>query len=643
MKSRSIADLVLAVLILVASAVPASAGDVARVPLWDGETFDPTEPLLNRFGGGPVFGISTTVELTTDGPRSGQAAYRIDTQGPIAAGGFDFVGTALTSFFCPTATSPCPVDYVDVRDLTPFTAVEFWVRNQTGASFSLVFEIKDYRDADAHRARRSYPVAESVSWQKIHAPLDLGAAGWTVFGEPDLEQAKLFALVLEANLGESVDGTVDVDDMVLVEPDGPLDSDTAPIEALLERLARRQFDGLWGSRDRTTGLMPSISSFADVCATNVLAAMIKLLPGAVARSWLTRTEADAYVATVVSTLDQVMDDALYLPPRYLDRVTLEANFVREESSVDAAFLFLALYQYKGQPGIDPALATSIGNLLDRFDFASFATAGGWDLAYLYDAGSFTGFAYDGYSGEPWLISLAAHLAATNHVPITANYHSAVFRTRDYLADPAKAHLVHSDARFRAPFLQWLLPLFVDVRERGIDSFPDISLATNPFDNAVLYQQEVHAKQAALGRAMLLQPDAGDDGTGSTYEQFSCYEDHGQPDLFMPWSSSFSFLADPAAAEAALRALLSHGLHGPLGLTDSALWQTGAAEPYRMTARHDFWNVALSTMALHQVLFDDNQFLTQLAEVQAALDLVFPLFRDGFESGDVTAWSSSLGG
>ena len=141
--------------------------------------------------------------------------------------------------------------------------------------------------------------------------------------------------------------------------------------------------------------------------------------------------------------------------------------------------------------------------------------------------------------------------------------------------------------FGAPFTQALLNLFVDVRQRGIDIYPDDGLATNPWQNFVLYEQSVMARLAMLGRSGLVQPDAGDDGTLANYQQFSLYEDFGQNDLFMPWSAAFPLLAGAPGADAALRFLLQHGLYGPLGLADAAHWKTGQTEPSRVTARHDF--------------------------------------------------------
>ena len=581
------AGLVALLALALGAALPAAvaqSGDVTQVPLWDGETVDPTSgALLNRFGGNPVQGIHATVSSTTSVVRSGAGAFRVDTNQPIPPGGFDFIGIALTGFG-PTSS------YVDTRDLTPFAALDLWLRNETGSAFTLALEVKDYRDSNLHRARRSYLVSSVAVWTLVHAPLDLGS-GWVVDGDPDLSRAKVVALVIQADQGQTVGGSVYLDDVTLVEPGGPVDPMTAPIEELEERIAHRQLAGLWGARDRTTGLVPSISSYADVCATNALAALVKLMPGAISRGWVARSDADQWLTTVVATLGTLMDSAMYLPPRYVDRVTLEPAWTDEESSVDAAFLYLALYQYRSDPGVDPSLRAAVDQLLDRFDFSVFATPGGWSMAYHESTGQFAG-PYDGYSGEPWLISLAAHLSSTHHVGVETLYHSATLRVRDFLVDPARAHLVHASDEFRAPFLQWLLPLFVDVSDRGPDSYPDATLACNPFDNAVLYQLEVDARRALLGRALLLQPDAGDDGTGGFYRQFSCYNDFGHPDLFMPWSAALIFPADPEAAAAALRNHLAHGLHGPLGLSDSVDWLTGAptraASPAATTSGTSPW-------------------------------------------------------
>lgn len=224
----------------------------------------------------------------------------------------------------------------------------FWLRNETGSPFTLTLEIEDFRESNSHRARRSYFVSSSNDWLEIRAPLDL-SDGWLIDGDPDLARAKLCCFVIEAHRGAAVNGSLYLDDMVLVEPGGPIDPLNAPINQLVERLARREFDGLWGARDRDTGLLPTLSSYADVVALNTTSALVEVLPGAAEQSWVSRADANAYVGKLVDALDGQFDaesraePARYLPPRYFDRATLEPYYVREESIVDGALLYLALY------------------------------------------------------------------------------------------------------------------------------------------------------------------------------------------------------------------------------------------------------------------------------------------------------------
>lgn len=620
--------------------------DLSIVPLLDGEVEDQSGRTMNRFGGNPVGGGKATLVSAASAARTGSWGLQLLTNEPIPAGGFDFAGTALAGFFTPSPPPPPPSDpcdvtgrYIDTRDLSRFSEVRFWLRNHTGSEFTLAFEIKDYRDCNSQLARRTYLIGAAADWVQISAPIDL-ASGWAVAGSPDLTRAKLFTFVIDANRGQSVNGAIDLDDMILVERGGPLAIQSAPVNSLIERLAQRQFVGLWGARDRATGMVPSLSSWADVCAINVLAALVQSLPGAIDRNWVSASAADQYVTQVVASLNTIMNSALYVPPRYVDRVSLAPAHVREESSVDAAFLFLALYTYQVRPATAIALRTSIIALLGRFNFAGFSSPGGWRLAYKYpngiDPGGLTAGTYDGYSSEPWLISLAAHLSPddAHRVAIGAHYHSAVNRVLASQGANGRTHLVHTLADFRAPFLQWLMTLFVKTDERGRDTYPDAALSGNPHVNAVKYQLDAHARAAQLGRSTRLQPDAGDDGTGMVYEQFSYYKDFGQPGVFMPWAAAWSFLADLPFATAALREILSNGFHGPLGLTDSVNWPTGAAQPSRVTARHDFWNVALSTLALVQYRYGGNALLLLAPEVVEALDEVFlpRAFTDDITAG-----------
>lgn len=600
------------------------SADISEVPLWDGETVDNRthgdDRLTNRLGGGTVGGTRLVISHTTTTVHSGQGAFRLAASIPL--GSYGFSGISMTGFG-PNAS------YIDTRDLTRFQNITFWLKNETGAPFTFALEIKDYRDSNSHRARRDFTITSGSSWQEKTALFPLTPAnGWAITGSPDLSRTKLVVFVIESTAGSAVNGSVFIDDLFLRESGGVLDSATAPIDHLVGRLAERQFAGLWGSRDRATGLLPLNSSLADIVALNSTAGLIKILPRAVAEGWVSQSDADAYVALVIASLHTAVDSAAadygagFLPPRYMDRVSLETAYGKEESSADAAFVFLALYQYRETLAAPAALRNEIDALLNRFDFASFSSPQGWKLAFKHDDGSFTAGTYDGYSGEIYVISLAAHLADSNHVNIATHFHSGVNRVNAFLVDSNRTHLVHSSADFRAAFLQWLFPLFVDVTGRGRDTYPEASLARNPLYNAILYQTEVHAKLSSVGRGDLLQPDAADDGTGATYEQFSLYNDFGQPELLMPWSVGFSFLTEPAVAEAALRTILSKGLHGPLGLQDSVRWFTGQTDPASSPARIDFWNVALCEMALLQYAYSDNRFLSAVPDVASALDSLY---------------------
>ena len=258
------------------------------------------------------------------------------------------------------------------------------------------------------------------------------------------------------------------------------------------------------------------------------------------------------------------------------------------------------------------------------------------MAYRYPtpwcAEGFVRCVYDGYTNEGNLTSLAAQLVSGHRVPIETHWNTSTKRARMQLTEPGApgtpghGPMVHQFKEFRAPFTQALWNLFVDVRQRGVDTYPDRGLAVNPWQNFVGYEQDVVGKLAAQGRPFLLQPDAGDDGTLTCYRQFSLCDDFGQSDLFMPWSAAMALLADADHSGQSLRFLLQHRLYGPCGLTDSAKWRTGAAEPYAVTARHDFWNTSLATMALLEWLDGPARLSTSFAalpEVRGALDQVFP--------------------
>ncbi|MEK6237293.1 MAG: hypothetical protein N2C14_21490 [Planctomycetales bacterium] len=608
---------------LLLSAVPST--NISDVKLWDGETVN---PLFNRFGG--LASGNTNFSLTPDQDPTnafrGDTSFRMQTTNTILPGQFGFVQIPLTGF---------NGSHDDNRDLTPFAEVRFHLRHDSGADFTLKFEIKD---AFGNAAKTVIPTTANSQWTEIVIPLNSINL--------DLSRARIFSLVVNADQNNSVNNvSIQLDEMRLIEKGGSIDPNTAPINDLLERVAARHFRALWGSRDHATGIVPTLSIHPDVGAMNATAGLIQMLPTAVNQGLVTQVQADAYLQTVVTALNTVLTNTGntgntgslgnggFVPPRYIDLETLmpvkqdptDPNAANpEESSVDAALLFLALYRYKSLPGTPSGLETSIQNLLNRFDFSAFSLPSGWSQKYDYATGSFDSQTYDGYSGEVWVISLAAHLSTANHVDVNTHYHSAELRTWDSTGDTQLQHVVHDSLDYRPPFVQWLFPLFVDTSNRGVDAYSeDRTEATNPYDNAVLYQRAAHQRLTQLGRQLFAQPDAGDDAdTETDYHQYSLYNDFEKPDLFMPWSTAFSFLADPSFAEAALRNHLAHNLHGPLGLSDSVEWATGQAEPSVVSARHDYWNIALAGMAFFQYLHDDNAFFTNLPEVDAALDQVF---------------------
>ncbi len=84
-------------------------------------------------------------------------------------------------------------------------------------------------------------------------------------GQPDLQQARLIGFVFEASAGAVMNGAVYIDDMVLVEPGNPMNSQSIRLRSLV------MHDGLWGSRSRIHGMVPLNSVFADVGAMNATA------------------------------------------------------------------------------------------------------------------------------------------------------------------------------------------------------------------------------------------------------------------------------------------------------------------------------------------------------------------------------------
>ena len=649
-KSRSV-QAALAKLILTASSLAAcpavgAAADLSVVKLFDGERTGAlgSSQFLNNWGGPFSAGSVSSIQRDATVSHTGAASVRVNL-GTISAGG--------SGFFQTFSSEPSPLSYRQTRDLSRYESFETYVRNDTGAPLNLKYELKDYRDSLSHQAYRTFTVPAGAGWTKLSAPLDLNSPGWTVVGTPELARTYATSFVVSPQAG-SVSGSIYLDDFSLREAKPELDPQTAPIANVVERLAERQFSGLWTARNRTTGLIYNSSDDANLAAMNTTGGVLWMLPAAVRQGWITQADADVFAGQVVASLNTNLNQSSlnqlrYLPTRFINpsSATIPAG-LDEESSIDGSFIALGLHNYRSQAATPAPLAASIDTVVNRFEFDAFAAPAGFRLAYFPGSG-FTAGTYDGYTNEGKVVSLAAELSTDHHVPLESRWNSDTHRVRAFLVNPDDAHLVHSQTQFRAPFEQALLNLFVDTSDRGVDNYPNRSLATNPWQNFVRYERETAAKLEALGRTGLFQADAGFGGS-SGYEQYSLYNDFGQDDLFMPWSVALALLAGADGAEEALRMMAGNDLlSGPLGLADSARWATGDAGPTNIPALQDNWNVVLSTMALLEYLEGDasaSRRFANLSAVDVALDGVFvdgDLNGNGVTDGaDLAIWRNGFG-
>jgi hypothetical protein len=609
-----------------AGAASGLAGDLSVVPLFDGERSDSLNLWGGPFNNGNLgCSLSPCVVKQTAIKRSGTSAYEA-ILGSVPNDAFRFFQTFSS------AVNGTP-GYRQDRDLTRYENLSGYVRNDTGADLTLTLELKDYRDDNNQVAKRSYVIPAGGVWTEIVAPLDL-SSGWNLTGSPDISRTFGLGVLINADNG-ALNGSLYLDDFRLTEKGASIDAATAPIETIVERLAERQFDALWAARNKTSGIIPNTSDNVVLGALNTTTGVVWNLPTAVRRGWVSQTDADAYMGQLVASLDSNRNQTTFLPTRFLDLVTAAPVTDHEESSIDAAFIALALHNYKSQPATPPALRDVIHALENRFDFSAFATGGAFRQAYFHPTEQFGCCTYSGYTNEHKVIALAAALSDDHQVPLAGQWNKDVGRELMSLVDPTENYLVYSfGTEYRAPFVQALLNLFVDTSDRGADNYPIRSLARNPWQNFVRYEADVAARLEQLGRENFLQPDAGRGPDPNvpgeiTYEAWNLFHDYGQPDLFQPWSVALALMAGAPGAEDALRFLLDNGLgsglDGPLGLADWALWNTGVAEPSAVPSLTDNWNMTLSLMALMEYLDGPDRasrLFADLPEVNAVLDTVF---------------------
>ena len=102
------------------------------------------------------------------------------------------------------------------------------------------------------------------------------------------------AFGVEENMGQ-LNGSLYLDDFNLIENGPSIDVATAPIETIVERVAKRQFMGLWAARNKTSGLIPNSSDNVAIGALNTTTGVVWNLPSAIRRGWVTQSDADAYM------------------------------------------------------------------------------------------------------------------------------------------------------------------------------------------------------------------------------------------------------------------------------------------------------------------------------------------------------------
>ena len=360
--------------------------------------------LVNTWGGTWQAGSMQRLSIRTAKIRGERLALAAEL-GPLGAGEEAYMQCLACGFGRTRA-------YCQTRDLARYSAMRFNIANDCNVALDAALQVKDYRDNIGQRAVYHYDLPAKPQWRLVEVPLSLAAKNWTVEGLPDLSRVLTLDFTFVPKAAVSA-GRVYLENIALVERGGPLDVDSSPLRPLVERLAHRQWDALWAARSRDHGLIPNNSYQSTDAGLNCTAAVLWMLPTATRRHWVAEDEANRYVARLVGTIDRLLDESRYVPPRNVDWVTLKPSLLPEESAVDAAFMALALHQYKSLLGTPPALRAAIDRTREPFQLRRLRLPAGLadvvSLAGPYGPAGFVPFIYDGYTNEGNVISLAAHL------------------------------------------------------------------------------------------------------------------------------------------------------------------------------------------------------------------------------------------
>ena len=135
------------------------AGDLSDVPLFPTAKRDSTR---FTWGGSLSAGNITSFTKESTIVHSGTGAYQANL-GSLPNGGFGFFQMFSSSL-------PSDPAYRQDRDLTQYSSLGGYVRNDTSVPLTFSLEIKDYRDSNSERATRSFTIPARQLYGRRSAP-----------------------------------------------------------------------------------------------------------------------------------------------------------------------------------------------------------------------------------------------------------------------------------------------------------------------------------------------------------------------------------------------------------------------------------------------------------------------------------------